>query len=63
MLTVLLLAGAEKLINVALMSDEIPQAGLEPLAGKVLRLNMAMPGLFNGHLPMKGNITGLVHHW
>ena len=45
MLTVLLLAGAEKLINVALMSDEITQAGLEPLAGKVLRLNMAMPEL------------------
>ncbi|MES1965191.1 hypothetical protein M0N77_07610 [Psychrobacter sp. AH5] len=43
MLTVLLLAGAEKLINVALMSDEITQAGLEPLAGKVLRLNMTMP--------------------
>ena len=43
MLTVLLLAGAEKLINVALMSDEITQAGLEPLAGEVLRLNMAMP--------------------
>jgi ubiquinone biosynthesis protein UbiJ len=45
MLTVLLLAGAEKLINVALMSDEITQAGLEPLAGKVFRLNMAMPEL------------------
>jgi len=45
MLTVLLLAGAEKLINVALMSDEITQAGLEPLAGKVLRLNMAVPEL------------------
>ncbi|MGM8871320.1 ubiquinone biosynthesis accessory factor UbiJ [Psychrobacter sp. 2Y5] len=45
MLTVLLLAGAEKLINVALMSDEIIQAGLEPLAGKVLRLNMAVPEL------------------
>ena len=45
MLTVFLLAGAEKLINVALMSDEITQAGLEPLAGKVLRLNMAMPEL------------------
>ena len=45
MLTVLLLAGAEKLINVALMSDEITQAGLEPLAGKVLRLNMVMPEL------------------
>lgn len=45
MLTVLLLAGAEKLINVALMSDEITQAGLEPLAGKVLRLDMAVPEL------------------
>jgi ubiquinone biosynthesis protein UbiJ len=45
MLTVLLLAGAEKLINVALMSDEITQAGLEPLVGKVLRLNMVMPEL------------------
>lgn len=43
MLTVLLLAGAEKLINVAITSDEITQAGLEPLAGKVLRLNMALP--------------------
>lgn len=43
MLTVLLLAGAEKLINVAIASDEITQAGLAPLAGKVLRLNMAMP--------------------
>ncbi|MGI9341067.1 MAG: ubiquinone biosynthesis accessory factor UbiJ, partial [Psychrobacter sp.] len=42
---VLLLAGAEKLINVALMSDEITQAGLEPLAGKVLRINMVMPEL------------------
>lgn len=27
------------------MSDEITQAGLEPLAGKVLRLNMVMPEL------------------
>ena len=45
MLTVLLLAGAEKLINIAIASDEITQAGLEPLAGKVLRLNMAMPEL------------------
>ncbi len=43
MLTVLLLAGAEKLINIAIASDEITQAGLAPLAGKVLRLNMAMP--------------------
>lgn len=45
MLTVLLLAGAEKLINIAIGSDEITQAGLAPLAGKVLRLNMAMPEL------------------
>lgn len=43
MLTVLLLAGAEKLINMAIASDEITKAGLAPLAGKVLRLNMAMP--------------------
>lgn len=43
MLTVLLLAGAEKLINFAIASDEITKAGLAPLAGKVLRLNIAMP--------------------
>ncbi|MBP2281401.1 ubiquinone biosynthesis protein UbiJ [Psychrobacter sp. PL15] len=43
MLTVLLLAGAEKLINIAIASDEITQAGLAPLAGKVLRLNIVMP--------------------
>ena len=45
MLTVLLLAGAEKLINMAIGSDEITKAGLAPLSGKVLRLNMAMPEL------------------
>ncbi|WP_435950537.1 ubiquinone biosynthesis accessory factor UbiJ [Psychrobacter sp. DM8] len=45
MLTVLLLAGAEKLINVAIASDDITRAGLVPLAGKVLRLEMAMPEL------------------
>lgn len=45
MLTVLLLAGAEKLINMAINSDAITQAGLSPLAGKVLRLNMAKPEL------------------
>ena len=45
MLTVLLLAGAEKLINMAIGSDEITKAGLSPLTGKVLRLNMAMPEL------------------
>ncbi len=43
MLTVLLLAGAEKLINFAIASDEITKAGLAPLAGKVLRLNIAIP--------------------
>ena len=43
MLTVLLLAGAEKLINLAIVSDEITKSGLAPLAGKVLRLNMAIP--------------------
>lgn len=45
MLTVLLLAGAEKLINFAIASDEITKAGLAPLAGKVLRLNMAVPDI------------------
>ncbi|MDX2373245.1 hypothetical protein NJD71_03775 [Psychrobacter sp. PP-21] len=45
MLTVLLLAGAEKLINIAIASDEITKAGLAPLAGKVLRLNMGMPDI------------------
>lgn len=45
MLTVLLLAGAEKLINLAIASDEITKSGLAPLAGKVLRLNMAMPDI------------------
>lgn len=43
MLTVLLLASAEKLLNMAIASDEITQAGLVALAGKVLRLNMVMP--------------------
>ena len=45
MLTVLFLAGAEKLINMAINSDEITKAGLTPLTGKVLRLNMALPEL------------------
>lgn len=45
MLTVLLLASIEKLINLAIASDEITQAGLESLAGKVLRLKMLMPEL------------------
>jgi len=45
MLTVLLLAGAEKLINLAIASDEITKSGLAPLAGKVLRLNIGMPDI------------------
>lgn len=45
MLTVLLLTGAEKLINIAIGSDEITKTGLAPLTGKVLRLKMAMPEL------------------
>ena len=45
MLTVLLLAGAEKLINIAIASDEITKSGLAPLAGKVLRLNVGLPEL------------------
>ena len=45
MLTVLLLASAEKLINVAIASDEITKVGLAPLAGKVLRLNMGLPDI------------------
>lgn len=43
MLTALLLAGAEKLINLALQTDEVTQAGLDPLAGKVLRVNIDKP--------------------
>lgn len=45
MLTVLLLAGVEKLINLAIRSDEITKAGLLPLSGKALRLNMQLPEL------------------
>ena len=45
MLTVLLLTGVEKLINLAIASDKITQSGLQPLAGKVLRLNMQVPKL------------------
>lgn len=45
MLTVLLLAGAEKLINFAIASDEITKSGLAPLAGKVLRLNVGAPDI------------------
>lgn len=45
MLTVLLLAGVEKLVNLAIRSDEITRAGLVPLSGKVLRLTMQVPAL------------------
>ncbi|WP_230661219.1 ubiquinone biosynthesis accessory factor UbiJ [Psychrobacter sp. I-STPA10] len=45
MLTVLLLTGIEKLINLAIASDKITQSGLQPLSGKVLRLNMQVPKL------------------
>lgn len=45
MLTVLVLAAAEKLINFAIQSDDITKSGLEPLCGKVLRLNMQLPQL------------------
>lgn len=45
MILVLLLAGAEKLINFAIQSDQITQLGLEPLSGKSMRLNMATPEL------------------
>lgn len=43
MITVLILTGIEKLINFALLSDQITKSGLTPLSGKVLRLTMAMP--------------------
>ncbi len=43
MLTVLVLASLEKLINFALHSDPITQAGLAPLSGKVLRFTMQVP--------------------
>lgn len=45
MLTVLLLTGVEKLVNLAIRSDEITQAGLVPLSGKVLRLTLQVPAL------------------
>ncbi|WP_296402302.1 hypothetical protein [Psychrobacter sp.] len=43
MITVLILTGIEKLINFAILSDEITKMGLTPLSGKVLRLTMTMP--------------------
>lgn len=43
MITVLILAGVEKLINLAIRSDHITKSGLNPLSGKVLRLDMHTP--------------------
>lgn len=45
MITMLILAAAEKLINLAVRSDKITQAGLLPLSGKVLRLTILSPEL------------------
>ncbi|HCC66338.1 MAG TPA: hypothetical protein DEP59_04980 [Moraxella sp.] len=45
MFTVLLLAGIEKVVNLAIATDPITQAGLQPLSGKVLRLIMAEPAI------------------
>ena len=45
MFTVLLLAGIEKVVNLAIATDPITQTGLQPLSGKVLRLVMAEPAI------------------
>ena len=45
MMMTLLLAGVEKLVNFAISSDKITQAGLMPLSGKSLRLDMSNPSL------------------
>jgi len=45
MFIVLLLAGIEKVVNLAIATDPITQAGLQPLSGKVLRLVMAEPAI------------------
>lgn len=45
MLPVFLLIGIEKIINLALATDPITQAGLTPLAGKVMRLKMREPNI------------------
>lgn len=45
MFSVLLLAGLEKFINLALATDPITQAGLQPLSGKAMRLIMREPAL------------------
>ncbi|MFW2176335.1 MULTISPECIES: ubiquinone biosynthesis accessory factor UbiJ [unclassified Moraxella] len=45
MFTVLLLAGVEKIVNLALATDPITQAGLQPLTAKSLRLVLREPNL------------------
>lgn len=45
MLPVFLLIGIEKIINLALATDPITQAGLTPLAGKVMRLVIREPNI------------------
>lgn len=45
MLPVFLLIGIEKIINLVLATDPITQAGLAPLAGKVMRLKMREPNI------------------
>nr|WP_144917641.1 hypothetical protein [Moraxella osloensis] len=45
MFIVLLLAGIEKVVNLAIATDPITQTGLQPLSGKVLRLVMAEPAI------------------
>lgn len=45
MLPVFLLIGIEKIINLALATDPITQAGLAPLAGKIMRLKMREPNI------------------
>lgn len=45
MFTVLLLAGIEKVINLAISTDPITQAGLQPLSGKAMRLILREPNI------------------
>lgn len=45
MLPVFLLIGIEKILNLALATDPITQAGLTPLAGKVMRLVIREPNI------------------
>lgn len=45
MLPIFLLIAIEKIINLALATDPITQAGLSPLTGKVMRLKMREPNI------------------